>query len=255
MRRFPKEPLKTLLLLPGMDGTTNLLLDLMHRLPQEWKKTAPIDPSDVAVPYSAHCKMLQITAPAEEPFVLIAESYSTPVAIQYAATKPANLKGLVLCAGFASSPIKGWRKFLAQWLRHILFRLPLTNFAIDRYLLGPNPEESLRNDVRRAINSVKPEVLSSRLASVIECDVRAELKNISVPILYIQAESDRLVGPICVEEILHGNPNVKIETIPGPHLLFQREPQRAAEIVESFARVVFKSEPFKLKAELEEHKQ
>jgi hypothetical protein len=50
-----------------------------------------------------------------EPFVLLAESFSTPVAIRVAAENPTNLKGLILCAGFATSPVSGLPRMLG-WL-------------------------------------------------------------------------------------------------------------------------------------------
>jgi pimeloyl-ACP methyl ester carboxylesterase len=73
----------------------------------------------------------------------------------------------------------------------------------------------------------------------LECDVRAELGEIPAPILYLRAENDSLVGKASLEEILAANPKVSIESIPGPHLLLQREPQRCAEIIERFAWAAF----------------
>ncbi len=54
--------------------------------------------------------------------------------------------------------------------------------------------------------------------------------------LYLQAGSDRLVGAECLEEILSIKSDVRVTRLAGPHLLFQREPERAAEAIEEFLR-------------------
>jgi pimeloyl-[acyl-carrier protein] methyl ester esterase len=220
-----------------MDGTGDLYRPLIAALGDEWQTTVRIYLPDAVLSYKQHLLELQNIA-IDSPFVLIAESYSTPIAIAYAATQPANLKGLVLCAGFASSPLRGWRAALAKFTRHFLFYAPIPHFAIERFLLGANPSKALRQDVRNAVHRAEPRVLSSRLGDLLNCDVRAELKEIAVPILYLQAADDRLVSGACAEDILSENPRVQLEKIPGPHLLFQREPQRCAQVIEQFMRTL-----------------
>jgi pimeloyl-ACP methyl ester carboxylesterase len=65
-------------------------------------------------------------------------------------------------------------------------------------------------------------------------DARAELEIISVPVMYIQAQQDRLVGPSCLEEIRRIKPQIEIAKIEGPHLIIQREPKQSADIVARF---------------------
>ena len=237
LRRYDSLP--QILLLPGLHGTADLYQELTNHLSGEWKLVAPEYPRDAKAPYAQLLTMLEFLAPANAPFVLAAESYSTPLAIRFAATLPKNLKGVVLCAGFASSPVGGWLRAAGRLLSPILFRLPAPDFAIDHVLAGSNPPPWLRPAIRRIKTCVLPEVLSARLLEVLECDVREELRKVAVPILYLQAKDDRLVPASCLEEIVRVNPRVAVETIEGPHLLFQREPERTAGIVKEFARKVF----------------
>jgi pimeloyl-[acyl-carrier protein] methyl ester esterase len=225
------------LLLPGMDGTGDLYLGLQNSFSEDIVASVLRYPPDVVVADWQPARMVESLAP-ERPFVLVAESYSTPIAIRFAATKPEFLKGLVLCAGFARSPVQGWRKVTAKLAGHIIFDLPISDSVLDRFLLGPDPPDSLRAEVRKALAQVKPRVLESRLASILRCDVRQELKEVTVPILYLQATEDRLVEVECLEEILRENPRVEVVKIAGPHLLFQRESQRSAEIIERFVRAL-----------------
>jgi len=229
------------LFLPGMDGTAQLYHRLMQALPPAWRKSAIPYPGNARVPYEKLLRMVQANA-SEEPFLLIAESYSTPLAISYAATRPKNLKALVLCGGFASSPVSGLRWLAAQLLRPFLFHLPLTDRTIERYLLDENADPALKAELRAALATVKPSVLAARLGEILSCDVRADLTRIDVPSLYIQAENDCLVSPNSLAEILLHKPDLIVASIPGPHLLFQREPARTAKAIEDFVHQLGLSE-------------
>jgi pimeloyl-ACP methyl ester carboxylesterase len=179
---------------------------------------------------------VRAACPISEPFMLMAESFSTPLAITYAATNPANLQGVVLCAGFATSPVRGWRRFLASLLAPVVFHVPVPSLIARRWLLGADASPSLLAAVRAAISSVQPRVLAARLRAVLACDVREAVGQIGVPILYIRAEQDRLVSAWCVEELRRIKPQMIEVALEGPHLLLQRQPQRAAEALIRFTR-------------------
>ena len=223
-----------LVLLPGMDGTGKLFSEFIAALPEEFEAVAVGYPTERHLPYSELEDFVRAACPSSEPFMLLAESFSTPLALKYAATNPANLVGLVLCAGFASSPVRGWRRFLASLLAPVVFHLPMPNVAARRWLVGADASPSLLRAVRAAIASVKPDVLAARLRAVLACDVRGAVGQIGVPILYIRAEQDRLVSVLCVEELRQIKPEMAVVALKGPHLLLQRQPQRAAEAVVRF---------------------
>lgn len=229
--QFPK-----LLLLPGMDGTSGLFGRFVDALPAEFDATTVRYPGDRAQSLADLVPLVLSECPASAPFVLLAESYSTPLAIQIAASRAPNLIGLVLCAGFALSPVQGWKRIALQVLAPALFRIGLPKTVAERWLVGPGAPPPLVEEVRSAVKSVKPEVLVARIRETLECDVRAELAQVHVPILYIMAKNDRLVGASCAAEIRRIDPSVGLAEIEGPHLLLQREPQKSAEIVVSFVR-------------------
>jgi pimeloyl-[acyl-carrier protein] methyl ester esterase len=225
-----------LVLLPGMDGTGELFSEFIAALPETLEAVAVGYPTGRHLPYSELENFVRAACPISEPFMLIAESFSTPLALKYAATNPASLKGVVLCAGFAASPVRGWRRFLASLLAPVVFHLPMPNVAAKRWLVGADASPSLLGAVRAAIASVKPDVLAARLRAVLSCDVRGAVDQIGVPILYIRAEQDRLVSAVCVEELRQIKPEMAVVALEGPHLLLQRQPQRAAEAVVRFIR-------------------
>jgi pimeloyl-[acyl-carrier protein] methyl ester esterase len=227
-----------LVLLPGMDGTGTLFADFVRALPNLFETEVVRYPFDKSLSYAELMNLVQAAAPASEPFVILAESFSTPLAVQYAATHPPNLKGLVLCAGFVSSPVRGWRRFACSLLAPIAFRFPPSRLLAELFLVGRDAPRSLVTAVRSAISSAHPKVLSDRLRGILACDVREAFDRITAPILYIQAQQDRLVHSPCLEEIRHIKPHVEVSTIAGPHLILQREPQKAAAVVARFVQTL-----------------
>lgn len=224
-----------LVLLPGMDGTGTLFSEFIAMLPGTYEAVAVSYPTEQYLPYSELEEIVRVACPTSEPFVLLAESFSTPLALQYAATNPTNLAGLVLCAGFAASPVKGWRRFLGSLLAPLMFHLPLPNLAAKLWLVGPDAPTSLLVSVRDAISSVQPRVLAARLRAVLASDVRRAVGQIGVPILYLQAKQDRLVSASCLKVIQWSKPDVAVAVLDGPHLLLQKHPLKAVEVVMEFA--------------------
>jgi pimeloyl-ACP methyl ester carboxylesterase len=225
-----------LVLLPGMHGTAELFSEFMSRMPEPKHIEALHYPTDACLSYAQLLGTVESCVPTTEPYILLAESFSAPLAIQFAGTNPPNLRGLILCAGFATSPIRGWRKSFASLIAPLAFRFPLPKVFVSRYLVGPDAPESLHASVRAAIRSVKPAVFAARFKQVLAVDARLALSRVSVPILYIQALHDRMVGRASLEEIRAIKPQIEVARIDGPHLILQRGPPQAAEAVAVFIR-------------------
>jgi len=229
--QFPK-----LILLPGMDGTGNLYTNFIKALPDVFETEVLRYPADHFLSYEQLVRVIEPVASSGEPFVLVAESFSTPLAILLAATKPPTLKGVVICAGFIKSPVRGWRRLLCSLLSPVMFHCALPE-SVTKYLLaGRNASPSLLLALRTAVSSVRPRVLSARLQAILTCDARAELEQVTVPMLYLQAKHDRLVEDSCFKEIQRIRPKTPVAVISGPHLLFQSEPQKTVDCVIQFVQ-------------------
>lgn len=223
-----------LVLLPGMHGTGELFSGFVNTMPEPKHIEALYYPTEVSFSPAQLLEVVQSFVQESDPYFLLAESFSTPLSIQFAATRPANLKGLILCAGFASSPLTGPGRTAASLFAPLLFRLPAFGVSINHFLIGPNAPNSLQAAVRAAISSVKPRVLTARLQAVLSCDARQALSRIAVPMLYIQATMDKVVPKSCLEEIQRIKPDIRVAQIDGPHLILQREPEQSANIVAKF---------------------
>ena len=77
--------------------------------------------------------------------------------------------------------------------------------------------------------------MAGRARDVLTCDVRAEMAKVNVPILYLQAAQDKMVGPVSLEVARSIKPEMTV-VVDGPHLLFQREPVLSAEVVMKFVQ-------------------
>ena len=226
--------LKQLVLLPGLDGTGDLFNDFIEALPQSFVAIPVAYPKNIFLSYADLSQLVAAAVPKSEPFVLLAESFSSPLAVGYAATNPPNLTAVVLCAGFVGNPIPGWSSVAKIVARPWFFRLKPPRFIIEYLLTGEGATPTLVQKLRRALQDVSPEVLSARVQEVLHCSAKDDLARIKVPILYLQAANDKLLSASCRDEIFRHRSDILIKQLPAPHLLLQREPQAAAILVASF---------------------
>ena len=169
--------------------------------------------------------------PQSKRFVLLAESFSAPLAVWYAAP---SLLAVVMCAGFVGSPVPGWSGIVKALAKPWLFRLKPPRTVLEYLLLGQNAPPDLLQKLHHALHRVSPVVLSGRVPEVLDCDARDDLRRTTVPLLYLEARHDRLLSSYCKKEVSHLRPDTLFRSVPAPHLLLQREPKKAATIMMAF---------------------
>jgi pimeloyl-[acyl-carrier protein] methyl ester esterase len=225
--------LKKLVLLPGMDGSGELFRGLQMVLPEELETETLWYPADRYMNYGELAGTLRGAIPVDEPFVLVAESYGAPLAVLIASLEPPNLKGIVLCAGFVTSPLRGWRRTLMWDVAPLLAHVSMPALVARYLLVGQEAPQALVELVTGAVSWVTPKVLGCRVREVLNLDVRAELAQVKVPVLYLQPTRDKLVDPGCATEMqaVKAGRTVMIES---PHLILQCEAKLAAEAIEGF---------------------
>ena len=223
-----------LVLLPGLDGTGNLFANFVSALTPNLDTRIVRYPTDRLLSYADLFSFVVDAVPQTQPFVLLAESFSTPLAVRLAATNPASLKGLVICAGFIRNPVRGWLRHMKTLVHPFLFRIPPPRFVIEHFLIGAHAPRELRDDVRRTLRSVSPEVVALRVQAVMACDASEPLVRVRVPTLYLQAEQDRLVRKSSFQEIQKLKPDTVLISIAAPHFVLQREPRKAADLIAHF---------------------
>jgi pimeloyl-[acyl-carrier protein] methyl ester esterase len=227
-------PISKLVLLPGLDGTGELFRYLIATLPPGIDAIVVSYPRTGAQSYEELLPIVRNALPKDEPYVLIAESFSSPLAIQIAAIHPDHLVGLVLCAGFAARPVNGFIGSLIAVLAWLIFLMPMPKWVIRNFLVGKDASKELTAHVQKVIESVPGHVLAARMRTVLTGDARKELSGITVPMTYLQAAKDHLVWPSSVEIIRSSMPAIKTVHIDGPHLILQREPEQSSMAIQLF---------------------
>jgi pimeloyl-[acyl-carrier protein] methyl ester esterase len=191
-------------------------------------------PPDQALGYEELEQHVRSLLPSDEPFVLLAESFSGPVAISLAANPPPQLKALVLVCTFARLPIPSFALLWAKPLRVLpLWRAPM--FLAARMMFGRFRSEAKEAVLRRAIKAVTPQAWRARLHAVLSTDKTSCLCRIRLPLLYLRASEDRVVFSSASAVISAHVPGSKVVSIEGPHFLLQSKPQESAAIVRAFA--------------------
>jgi pimeloyl-[acyl-carrier protein] methyl ester esterase len=226
----------TLVLLPGMDGTGALFAPLIAALKGEFAVRVVSYPVDGARGYAELDAIAQRFLPMDEPYVILGESFSGPIAVSLAARATPNLTALVLCCTFVHNP----RPALSM-MRGLLGVLPVSIApvtALSHLLLGKFSTNELRQCLANSLRQVSPAALRARLAAVLSVDVSEKLAKVQVPILYLRAKHDRLVPSSASALIANVNPKTQVVEIDAPHFLLQTVPIEAAKIIIQFVKDV-----------------
>ncbi|MCX7048514.1 MAG: alpha/beta hydrolase [Candidatus Sumerlaeota bacterium] len=225
-----------LVLLPGLDGTGILFEPLLEVLPPEILPKVVAYPPDQPLDYEALLPQVLASLPEREPFVLLGESFSGPLAVMAASRRPPNLRAVVLCATFVRNPI--W--FLPRWSRflcgsYVFWFFPLmskTKALLNAIFGFSNPQ--MRALIPRALKLVKPSVFAARGRAALAVDATEQLRACQVPILYLAAKFDGVVPAHNLAYIQRQKPSVKAAIIPTGHMLLQSRPREACAALLEF---------------------
>lgn len=224
----------TVVLLPGMDGTGELFGPFRRALGTDVKVLVVSYPRDVPLDYLGLEQYVRTKLPRDEPFFLLGESFSGPVAISIAASKPSGLIGLILCSSFARMPRAG-----LAWLRPAVAWLPVKLAPvriISWLLMGRYETVTLRAQLAASLNQVSSSVLRARVKAVLSVDVTASLREVEVPVLYLQASDDWVVSFTAAELISQVLPDVEVQPVEAPHFLLQVAPDDAVVAIRTFVK-------------------
>jgi pimeloyl-[acyl-carrier protein] methyl ester esterase len=224
----------SLVLLPGLDGTGALFTPFAAILPPEYTAATVSYPNDVPLSYKQLFPLIRAKLPDDKPVTLIAESYSGPLAVEFAATHPESVQSVILVCTFVLNPVPGWLKWAQSALNESLLKTGPPESFLRSFLLEPNSPQMLVDALKRAIGSVTPEVLLHRLRQILDVDARMALKNCRQPMLYLLAQQDKLLGKRGWETIAVFNPRLTTAVLDGPHLLLQCRPRESFAAIEKF---------------------
>jgi pimeloyl-ACP methyl ester carboxylesterase len=212
-----------------MDGTGTLFSDFTAALPKGIEAQVIAYPPDLSLNYAELEAHVAGQLPTQ-PFVLLGESFSGPIAIAIAAAAPSQLRGVVLVCSFAKAPAPSFLGWLPVW------RAPTALAAA--VLLGRYSSPSRRERLSSAMRKITADAWRARLRAVLSVDVTEKLKAIKVPVLYLRATHDRVVRRSAWHLIKRLLPAARLAEVEGPHFLLQAKPVESVARVAAFAKEV-----------------
>jgi len=170
--------------------------------------------------------------PRNDEFIILGESFSGPIAVSVAASKPKGLIGLVLCSTFIRNPRPVFKSI--SRLIDILPVKALPDVLLNYLLMGHDSTPILRSTLKAALSQNSNVSLKARLKSVLAVDVSAKLQTVHVPLLYLQAAQDKIVPVAAGKHMADTYPDTQIVVIDAPHFLLQLASNEAARVVKAF---------------------
>lgn len=220
---------KTLVLLPGLDGTEIFFGPLLARLPP-W-----IDPVVVTYPASGpngYDDLMPIVLEAVdelEEFAILGWSFGGPLALMVAARMPSRVSGVLLCSSFVTPPHPG--------LVPLRFAMTAPVIAVVRALrrtrlLMPGwASAEMRKAKGMTWRRVNSRALATRARAAMGVDARRLLAECRPRVMYLVSTRDEVIPRTNLDEVLAHAPHTEIAEIEGPHLaLFTNPVQSAARI-------------------------
>jgi pimeloyl-ACP methyl ester carboxylesterase len=222
-----------LILLPGFDGTGMLYAPFLRELPSE------IVPLVIPYPTDRICSANELLGivlshlPKSEPYVLLAESFSGPIALKASILHQNPPDALILCASFAMCPLPRIVIMLLGICGNALACCRPPRWLVRRYLLGEASERTV-SLFYGAISAVSPRVLTQRLQVFLEFDRGYTPARLNFPLLYLQATRDRLVGVRNVSFLQRRYPAMQVIAIESPHMILQAQPHASVRAISNW---------------------
>lgn len=217
-----------IVLLPGMDGTGLLFEPLLALMSVPCEVIAYSQIEDQS--YEAIYTYVKNRIP-NEPFYLVGESFSGPLAARLATEKLENLKGVIFVATFLSCPSKLLVQLAQKLPLKFFLKLPLATYFIRKYLIDGNFPVPL---FLTAINEIPESTLKARLASLENLRNNFDANLSSIPTMYLCAENDLLVSQSHIDEFRNMFSEIIVTKVPGTHFLLQSNPQECAKHIHNF---------------------
>lgn len=217
-------------MLPGLDGTGQLLTAAANLA---WGGMKPVPfrlPSRGSQDYGTLARQIAGQLP-DGAWVIMAESFSTPLALHLAAGHPGQVRALVLVAGFCAAPQApglGWLPLRP------LFALSPPGFFLRKFLAGPDAPQELVDELAQTLRKVPAATLADRLRTALALREKDCPPVRGIPTLLLQARRDTVIPWEAQSQLERHLPDATVEWIDGPHLLLQTRPEACRDAVLGF---------------------
>jgi pimeloyl-ACP methyl ester carboxylesterase len=221
-----------------MDGTGRLFGPFVEHLPHDASSKIVSYPPDRIMAYDALLPLVERQVEPSVRHVVVAESFSGPLAVLYANRRAADVAAVVLCASFVSTPLPRGLRWLARLACGPVLAISPPALVLRALLLGAGAPAALVADLKEAIATVKPSVLAARIRAIAAVDLRDELRQLRVPLLYIAGSRDKIVGQRGARQVQAAAPHAVVHVLDAPHLVLQIRPRESAGAILEFLAAI-----------------
>lgn len=223
-----------LALLPGLDGTGFPFDPLVACLSGGPPPLIVRYPRSCAGSLSDYVDLAGDALSTGDQWVIVAESFSGPIAARLLAERPdLKINGVVFAASFLSSPRRPLLKLLTCLPLRLVLGMQPPGWAIKAPCLGPGADRDTIAPLPKVLTTAGPDVLAARLRLL--ADLPASTARITVPCLYIRPTADRLVPRSSMQEIARLTSNMMSREMAGPHFILQASPEHCAGVIKAFS--------------------
>jgi pimeloyl-ACP methyl ester carboxylesterase len=215
-----------------MDGTGMLFEPFVRLLPDSIDVRVVHYPEETYLSYAQLAQRVLEVVPLEEPYLIIAESYSGPIAVLLAAHAIGNLQAVVFVSSFVCRPLGRIGAWVAKIVPTAVFRVRPPAWILRVLLMDSATPSEMVTGAQDAIIRVKPEVLIHRLRDALNADSRAMLSNCTARMVYLLPAADRVLGVRGLRGFLAAKPDIETVKILGPHLLLQCAPAGSLAVLQ-----------------------
>ena len=236
-----------LILLPGLHGSDALFASFEEEL-QNVSDKSELEiqtltlhyPTDDSQSYSSLLNWLSteidLIKPRKQKTVILAESFSTPLALMLADRYPSIIQAVIIVGGFCSSPIVNNTAVAALSLIPLrpLFMLKPPKAAIKHYLTGNEVSPAFVKNVQDIIRKAPAKTISNRVRAILDLDESMCPNLPDTPILLLQAEDDGIIPWETQNALENHFPHADSHWIESPHFILQTHPKLAAQHILKF---------------------
>jgi pimeloyl-ACP methyl ester carboxylesterase len=222
-----------IVLLPGLHGSAALYGPLMSAIPGVYRRLIVEYPPHEPLGYDALLERIVALTAAIPRMVVIGDSFSGPLAVRLAAHAPDRVVAMVLTVTFIRCPLPRWFVGFSRLVGRIS-RPPRMQVRVQ--LTGWDAPCDLVDETQAAIAGAEKRVLAARIAAVQALDDAALLQQTRTPLLYLQAEFDRLIPPSNAALIQTLRPDATLIRLPAPHILLRVMPVETWQAIKQFVQ-------------------
>jgi pimeloyl-ACP methyl ester carboxylesterase len=218
---------------PGLHGTDDLFTKLRSYLPDtldcEWINLPTKGKQD----YDKLRDWLDDELPRldDKKRILIAESFSGPLALMLASHRVDEIAGIVLAASFCDAPMNPGIALLP--LRP-LFMVKPPRKALEHFLIGTDSSDADVAELTQIIQSIPSSTLSKRIRAALELEEEDSPQLSGVPMLILQAQHDNLIPWEAQQRLEARYPKARVHWLEAPHMILQKHPKACLEKITEF---------------------